>query len=192
MDMRVVKTKKNIEGALIRLLNQKPFEKITVSEICREGMTSRITFYTYYQDKYALIDEMFVDYIKEADRNYHKIRDEVTTDRDSIDNYEIVLECILRLYYDHFDFFSHTSSAENPYLFSELHNHVFDSVVLYLTRHKALRPKYSTKQTAALLCSGFFGVINTCISEKMSEKKVREVAHAMFRDILMSDIFERA
>jgi len=192
VDMRVVKTKKNIGEALIRLLKQKPFEKITVSEICREGMTSRITFYTYYQDKYALIDEMFVEYIKEADGNYHKIRDKVGNYSDSIENYEIVLECILCLYYDHFDFFSHTSSEENPYLFSELHNHVFDSVVLYLTRHKALLPKYSVRQTAALLCSGFFGVINACIGEKMSEKKAREVAHAMFRDILMSDIFVRA
>ena len=36
-----------------------PFEKITVTELCRAADVSRITFYTYYDDKYALADRLF-------------------------------------------------------------------------------------------------------------------------------------
>ena len=65
-DKRIIKTRRNIKSTMIRILQTKPFEKITVSELCREGQISRITFYTYYDDKYALIDEMVADYIREA------------------------------------------------------------------------------------------------------------------------------
>lgn len=39
-----------------------PFEKISVTEICNQGLVSRITFYAHYDDKYKLVEEMFADY----------------------------------------------------------------------------------------------------------------------------------
>ena len=73
-DKRVAKTKRNLKETMIELLQEMPFEKITVTELCRRGETSRITFYTYYEDKYALVNEMFADYIQEADQNYHDLQ----------------------------------------------------------------------------------------------------------------------
>ena len=77
-DKRIIKTRRNIKSTMIRILQTKPFEKITVSELCREGQISRITFYTYYDDKYALIDEMVADYIREADADYHRSNSRIT------------------------------------------------------------------------------------------------------------------
>lgn len=73
-DKRITKTKRNIKNTVIKLLSNTQFEKITVSELCRIGEISRITFYTYYNDIYDLIDEMFSDYIEEAIEDYHKLQ----------------------------------------------------------------------------------------------------------------------
>src|SRR5699024_1066656 len=42
--------------AIITLLERKPFESITIQDISSEAMINRGTFYTYYKDKYELIE----------------------------------------------------------------------------------------------------------------------------------------
>ena len=64
-DKRVIKTKRNLKRTMIEMICDMPFEKITVSELCRLGETSRITFYTHYDDKYDLAEEIFGDYVKD-------------------------------------------------------------------------------------------------------------------------------
>lgn len=56
-DLRVVKTLRQIDQALLRLLGQMPFSKVKVEQLCREAMINRSTFYVYYQDKYDLLDK---------------------------------------------------------------------------------------------------------------------------------------
>jgi AcrR family transcriptional regulator len=189
-DKRVIKTKRNIKNTLVRLLQTTPFEKISVAELCREGVISRITFYTYYDSKYALLHELFSDYIKEADDTYHALQCKYHAAPDSMTGYENLLECILTLFYGHLDFFRHTTAQENPYLFSEFFNQVFYSVDDYLKRHHSLVPKYPTKQTAALICNGLFGVINVCSAEEMPEEDVRKIAVSMYRDLMKSNLFK--
>lgn len=188
-DKRITKTKRNIRSTLISLLQEKPFEKITVAEICRVGMISRITFYTHYDSKYALLNEMIADYIKEADINYHKMQKVNNPRNNGIIGYENLLECILSLFFDNLEFFSHTGANENPYLFSEFFNHVFHCVDNYIQRHTSLIPKYPTKQTAALICNGLFGVINVCSDDNMTESEVRSLARMMYKDLLQSNLF---
>jgi AcrR family transcriptional regulator len=55
-DLRVQKTLNAIDNAIITLLEQKPFESITIQDISSEAMINRGTFYTYYKDKYELIE----------------------------------------------------------------------------------------------------------------------------------------
>lgn len=43
-------------GALMRLLETKPFEKITVNEICEACNYPRATFYNYFDDSYDLLN----------------------------------------------------------------------------------------------------------------------------------------
>jgi probable dihydroxyacetone kinase regulator len=52
-------TKKAIEQTLIELLNERPFDKITVTDIVERCGINRNTFYYYFHDIYALIDELF-------------------------------------------------------------------------------------------------------------------------------------
>lgn len=55
---RVKMTKKMIKEAMIELLDQKPLEKISVTEICKNADVNRSTFYAYYEDMGALMLEL--------------------------------------------------------------------------------------------------------------------------------------
>lgn len=45
-----------IDQAIVVLLEKKTFENITIQDISSEAMINRGTFYTYYKDKYELIE----------------------------------------------------------------------------------------------------------------------------------------
>lgn len=51
-------TKKAIIESFTKLLNQRPLDKITVKDIVEDCGVNRNTFYYYYQDIYALLDEL--------------------------------------------------------------------------------------------------------------------------------------
>lgn len=52
-------TKKAIIDSFVKLLNEKPFDKIAVKDIVEDCGINRNTFYYYYQDIYALLEEIF-------------------------------------------------------------------------------------------------------------------------------------
>ncbi len=60
MDLRMIKTRRDIRNALLDLLDDnRSFESITVSQIARRANISRSTFYDHYSDKYALLNALF-------------------------------------------------------------------------------------------------------------------------------------
>lgn len=54
-DRRTKYTKTVIRQALFDLLQEKPINKITVTDICKLADINRSTFYSYYEDVYALL-----------------------------------------------------------------------------------------------------------------------------------------
>ena len=190
-DKRITKTKRNIKATLTDILQEMPFEKISVAEICRRGDISRITFYAHYEDKYALAEEIFSDHVQEAYDKYHALQAENNPGNNGFIGYQNLLEAILSLYYDNYAFFSHTTSSENPYLFSAYFNRMYVSVDSYLRRHTFLKPLFSFHQTAAFICNGLFGVINSCVADHLSEAETRAVLRGMYAVLLNSDMFEK-
>ncbi|MBQ4094603.1 MAG: TetR/AcrR family transcriptional regulator, partial [Oscillospiraceae bacterium] len=51
-------SRRRIEAAFVRLLQQKPMDEITVSEICKLAEVNRSTFYANYLDIYDLVDNV--------------------------------------------------------------------------------------------------------------------------------------
>lgn len=190
-DKRITKTKRNIKATLTDILQEMPFEKISVAEICRRGDISRITFYAHYEDKYDLAEEIFSDHVQEAYDKYHALQAENNPGNNGFIGYQNLLEAILSLYYDNYAFFSHTTSSENPYLFSAYFNRMYVNVDSYLRRHTFLKPRFSFHQTAALICNGLFGVINSCVADHLSEAETRAVLRGMYAVLLNSDMFEK-
>lgn len=72
-----LRTDKAIILALIRLLNQKPFERITVQDILDETPVTRATFYAHFRDKYDVAERMqeeFLVMLEEIIQQFQKSR----------------------------------------------------------------------------------------------------------------------
>ena len=95
VDLRIVKTKKILFDTLLKLMKQKSFDKIKISDICDEALINRSTFYAHFEDKYSLLESMIndlkQDLIKELDNN-----------RNYSNTKEYYIE-IIRLYLDHIE-----------------------------------------------------------------------------------------
>ena len=66
-----IRSRKLIHQAFMELLKEKPFEKITVTDIVNKAEINRSTFYAHYPDVVGLLDEIqeeivstFADYLK--------------------------------------------------------------------------------------------------------------------------------
>ena len=187
-DKRVKKTKKNLKQTLITLLVDKPFEQITVTELCETSDTSRITFYTHYADKYELVNDLFSDMAATAEENYERLQRENNPQRGIAAGCCNLLDCILNLYYSHIALFSKAAQAENPYL-----SFLFYQYVLrYVEKHiadagDALNLKYSAKKTTGFLCYGLWGFINAAHSERESVELVKRQARELLMELLRSN-----
>lgn len=59
-----------MEQAMLELMNQTPFEKITVRLICERAGVNRSTFYAHYTDIYDMIEQMETNLQKELMNGY--------------------------------------------------------------------------------------------------------------------------
>lgn len=58
IDPRVIRTKAMFEEALLELMEEKDYQKITVMEISERSTLNRATFYLHYYDKDELLEQM--------------------------------------------------------------------------------------------------------------------------------------
>ena len=59
IDIRVIRTQEQLFKSLIKLLADKSFEDLSVSEICDNAKVHRATFYKHFNDKYEFINYCF-------------------------------------------------------------------------------------------------------------------------------------
>lgn len=58
MDIRKEKTQKAIKNAFLELRSKKSIEKITIKELCNLAQINKSTFYSHYDDIYALSETL--------------------------------------------------------------------------------------------------------------------------------------
>ena len=63
-DPRVQRTRKLLKDALVELSAKRGFDAVTVGDIVERAKINRATFYRHYQDKYALVEEIFQEAIE--------------------------------------------------------------------------------------------------------------------------------
>lgn len=188
-DKRIRKTKKNLKNSMILLLSEKDFEHITITELCREAEISRITFYSHYNDKYALLDEIFDDMLQIGTEDYYRRQRENNPGGMLAAGYVNMLDAILELFYNRIDFFRHTDPEKNPYLASRLYSIVLSTVEQH-TLHvkKRMRLKYSPKKIAGFVCFGMLGFVNQSEEEGTSRDILHEEARILLTDLIKSGI----
>lgn len=72
LDLRIIKTEREIKKAFLALLQKKDFEKITINDIAQEALVGKVTFYNHYADKYDLADKIVQEKLKQYKDLLHK------------------------------------------------------------------------------------------------------------------------
>ncbi|GIL28296.1 TetR/AcrR family transcriptional regulator [Actinocatenispora comari] len=65
-DLRVRRTRKLLREALIALIEERGFDRVTVGAITERAMVSRAAFYRNYRDKYQLVEQIFDEAMAEV------------------------------------------------------------------------------------------------------------------------------
>ena len=189
-DKRIRKTKKTLKTTLIKMLKEETFDQVSITELCKNADISRITFYSHYSDKFALVDDIFADMQEIGYADYRRRQQEYNPSGSVVRGYVNVLDTILDLYYARFDFFRHTDPEKNPYLAFAFYNIVLDTVEQHTSHieQRNLKLKYSARKIAGFVCFGLLGFINECHQEKTPLEQIRGECRALLTDILRSDV----
>ena len=188
-DRRITKTKRSLKTALIDLLAKEDFEHISITELCRRAEVSRITFYSHYNDKYALLDDIFEDMLRIGTEDYYRRQRENNPQGKLAAGYVNMLDAILEIYYDRFDFFQYTNPEKNPYLASRLYSIILETVEMHTMHVKERLPlKYSPKKIAGFVCFGMLGFVNESHEENTPLEEIRREARVLLKDLIKSGI----
>lgn len=188
-DKRILKTKRSLKKAMTEMLDKEDFEHISITELCRRAEVSRITFYSHYSDKYALLDDIFNDLLAVGTEDYYRRQKENNPGGKLTAGYVNMLDSILKVYYDRFDFFRHTDPEKNPYLASRMYSIILETVEMHtLHLKKRIKLKYSPKKIAGFVCFGMFGFVNEAHNEKTPLEQIRREARELLTDLLRSGV----
>ena len=178
-DKRITKTRKNLKHTLVDMMTEMPFEKITVKEICERAIISRITFYNYYGDKFALLEDVFDSRFRERQKS--------NTDDDPIKSYENLLDCFLDIYDEEI---GKIKLEENMILLMPYYRFIVDNTTALVNRYiRRLKPNYPPEKISVFLVMGMYGYIHLAGSSSDDRKKMSESAHRLLKDLLNSGIF---
>lgn len=65
LDPRIRKTRRAIRSGLVKACEAKPYEHVSVADICRVSVVSRTTFYDHYTGKDALLAEVVAFFLED-------------------------------------------------------------------------------------------------------------------------------
>lgn len=185
MDKRIQKTCRNLKQTLTSLLGRKPFEDITVTELCETAATSRITFYSHYEDKYALADEWVNDIVDSAMQDFDALQKQNNPKGDPVAGMENILEAILNLCHLHKNVLKHVNRTESTYLFESLYASATECVQRQFQRLCAHLPdKQDIKRLTAFVCNGMWGFVEECRAQKCSFESIKTEARQLLKSML--------
>lgn len=98
-NQRVAVTKRMLKEGLLRLLKEKPLEKIRVNELCTESGINRATFYRHYETPHDVLAELEMDIAGEILISISKQKPKTMQEAQNI------MEDLCTHIYDHADIF---------------------------------------------------------------------------------------
>ncbi|MGI6205340.1 MAG: TetR/AcrR family transcriptional regulator [Anaerovoracaceae bacterium] len=186
MDKRIIKTKQGLRSALRELLRDKPLDKISVKEICARSSTSRVTFYTYYGDKYDLFKDMLDTIKKETEELFINKQKNNNPENDfdkSLQNF------IDTLYYLEEDFSKEPSFEINKFEVSYIYK---DFILKCIERFENVYPermktRYPVKAVNSFLAYGLWGFLHWHSGPVTKEEM--DYLSMLIKDLIDSNIF---
>lgn len=116
-NQRIALTKRLLQEALLRLMNEKPLEKITITELCEEAGINRTTFYRHFNIPNDVLTDMKMEF-------YSRLNNSIRLS--SAKNIPSYIEELMSYLYEHSELlkiFLQNSSSDD---FIHLANGVFE------------------------------------------------------------------
>ena len=183
IDLRIIKTKKNLYEGLIKLMEDNKFEDIKVSDICSISLVNRSTFYDHYSDKYELLYDLMENLRKEL-----SIKLEENIDTESPREYYLKG---IKLFLEHINEHNNTY---NSILKNNTEGTLLDIAYYTITKdvEKNINNTKYTKNIPSEIISRFYvsGIINVCIEYiKFKDKYSIEDIVSYIDKLLPKDIY---
>jgi AcrR family transcriptional regulator len=188
---RTQKTKQKLRDSLLLLLQDAPFEHLSVTDLCKASGVSRITFYAYYNDKFDLISEIFEEMLHTAIDFFEQLQTDCNPEKDSRLSCRHLLQAILMMEKENQEFMVQIVREENSYLAFAYYWYVMRKVFNYSRKYvESLCPVFSVQMTVNFLCTGMWGFIRTGVLEGKTEEEIGILAGQLLDSILASPIFQ--
>lgn len=179
-DRRILNSRNSLKNALMELLSKRSMDEISVTQICHAANITRITFYTYYKDKYDLAEEMFHDMANAADSRLSELQKENNPDGLVEQSYCNLLTSILELFYENDSLLPFALYRENPNLYHTFSRHLQESVA-GLAESKHVHLRFSVQMLGSFLCDGLWGFICEGRKENIPLETIRKEANELIR-----------
>jgi AcrR family transcriptional regulator len=180
-----------LKAAMLAALEQKDFDKISVKELCEHAHTSRVTFYTYYDDKYALLDDFFRGLFTAASDTFEALERSENPKGDPVQSYLDFLGAVLDLRERYPGFFKRAGKTADLTLYYRYYGQVLRELETFTVKTCGrLRPKFSPEKTSAFLCNGLWGFIDCCREAGDSAEQIRKESADVLRTMMASGLFE--
>ena len=179
-DKRIVKTRAILRNTLQQYMETRFFDDVTVKQICENASVSRVTFYSHFADKYALLANLYVDFQnKVTQRCIEKFRKNGKKDDARAYSVDFFVSYAEEVYAGRLNFFRAVFREKGyAYLaFTDMIARTTDEYIKKLTDAYEVDLSYS--QITSLLYSGPLDFLKSVV---FSEETNAEAAAALCRD----------
>lgn len=175
-DLRVIKTKQSIQRAFIELLKDKPLEKITVADLCRQSGITRKTFYLHYENVPKYFEEFIELLLVDLEQAMQKSSSYITEK-----NYQLEPQMIhlFEHVYNHKDFYQFIFSSNSNIAYYKLFFERIKAFVKSSMQSKELLDE-PTEFIDSFLANAILGVILEWYNEGF-QKSIDEMNNILLK-----------
>lgn len=132
-DLRVIRTRKMIFNAFIKLVKEYGIERLTVQQIADEAMINRATFYAHFKDKQDLYEQIFQT-VMESFKTFSRVDIFVGKNEIHLDTLESTLTEVFQSLSEQKDlFFLIFDGSQHVKMMEELQNLIREKTDEFLT-----------------------------------------------------------
>lgn len=174
-DSRIMRSKRDLKNALLNLMTIKPFDKITVMDICNEAMINRMTFYNHFVDKKDLLNTLFYDIRKDIIEKHNELNKDITLQSDTVRFCTSIIVLIVEFYLEN-DKISKSFTSSNESLILEHIEKNANKIVQELMLKKENMEKNDTILTLSFFSGGLANMALTWYKhqDKISKEELYE------------------
>lgn len=158
-DARTTRTKKKIKESFLKLLQQRSYEQISVSDIAKDANINRVTFYTHYIDKACLLADLMEDMKKKFLLASYEHAQKIDTENEIVRYSVGMATALLDVFDANKELIRLLAEKENAVIRRILEDHISNFVTVLLNKLDQITPlKYPVRYVSAFITPAFISL----------------------------------